>query len=166
MVRPLKFLLHGLKLLSEHWQTCSRAKVVCTFYTWNSKLWKIHTFNGEKLKLGKQLIVAQLTQTIARMENGASEYKQFNIFNSNEENVHYFSRQEIHQCNPSTVNIFKLKQKLIKIIKQQGKIGTFENYESRLKGVWRAVLKENYVFHFKNAVETSVYVTHSAKRVL
>jgi len=124
-------------------------------------------FADEKLKASKQRLITQLdalTQAVAKLENCESQYKQFkDIISFNENCLHYFSN--LWKGNPlmAPINngyvqdVLDLKDKLLNIVKQQKRIGNFKTFENRISSLWKAILYENYVFHFKNAVEISAY---------
>ncbi|XP_066531167.1 interferon-induced very large GTPase 1-like [Hoplias malabaricus] len=62
--------------------------------------------------------------------------------------------------NPSySQNVQKLKTKLLNIAswKEKCKISSLSELRSRVSDLWTALLQENFVFSFKNTVETMVY---------
>lgn len=109
-------------------------------------------------------MILHCTLAVAKLENCESKYKQFqDIINLNEENFFYFSAlwrgdPPMGPINSGYVqDVLKLKTRIISIIKQQKMFCTFENFERRFTSLWNAVLRENHVFNFKNAIEISAY---------
>ena len=43
------------------------------------------------------------------------------------------------------------------IVEQQNTATTLNNFKKKFKNMWKAVLNEDYIFNFKNAIEISIY---------
>jgi len=119
---------------------------------------------NEALKAGKRSLINKLdtlTQDVAKLENCEGQFKDVICFD--EENLHYFSSLWKGDPPMAPVNsgysesVQELKQKIVSIVEQHNTSSTFKSFGKRLNTMWKAVLKEDYIFNFKNAIEISVY---------
>ena len=125
-------------------------------------------FASESLQPGKQILLNELnklTQAIAKIEHCEANYLKFQDvikFNVSKD-VFYFSSLWKGDPPMAPINIGysecaqDLKQAILKIIKNHQNFCTFKAFEKRIQDLWTAVLRENFVFSFKNTMEVVAY---------
>ena len=125
-------------------------------------------FSTNNLQPGKQILLDQinrLTRAVAKIEHCEASYQKFQDvirFNVNKD-VYYFSSLWKGDPPMAPINIGysecaqDLKQALLQLIKSHQKLCTFEAFERRMNNLWTAILKENFIFSFKNAMEVAAY---------
>ena len=125
-------------------------------------------FATDSLQPGKQILLDQLnslTQAIAKIECCEANYLKFQDvikFDVNKD-VYYFSSLWKGDPPMAPVNIGysecaqDLKKAVLKLIKGHQNFCTFELFEERIHNLWTAVLKENFIFSFKNTMEVIAY---------
>ena len=125
-------------------------------------------FSTESLQPGKQILLNELnrlTQAVAKIEHCEANYLKFQdvIKLDVSKDVFYFSSLWKGDPPMAPINIGysecaqDLKQEILKLIKNHQKFCTFEAFEKRIQDLWTAVLKENFVFSFKNTMEVVAY---------
>ena len=122
----------------------------------------------EKLQPGKQILLEQLnilTQAVAKIEQCESNYTNFQDvikFDANKD-VYYFSSLWKGDPPMAPINLGysecaqDLKQVVLGLLKNQKQFCTFEAFECRIQNLWTAILKENFIFNFKNTTEVAAY---------
>ena len=125
-------------------------------------------FATESLQPGKQILLNELdklTKAVAKIENCEANYLKFQDvikFDVSKDVFYFFS---LWKGDPpmAPINVGysecaqDLKQALLKLIKSHRNFCTFEAFEKRIQDLWTAVLKENFVFSFKNTMEVVAY---------
>ena len=123
-------------------------------------------FADTKLKSSKQVllnILDNLTVAVGKEEN--SEYSKFqDVINFEEDHiVHYFKGLWKGDPPMAPINFGysqsaqQLKKALLTLIARQQHYCTFTAFKQRILKLWEAILKEGFVFNFKNSVEMSAY---------
>lgn len=123
---------------------------------------------SERLKAGKQVLLEKLnrlTRDAAKLEHCETQYSGFrDVINFNEDrDIYYFT--SLWKGDPPmapinlgySVRAQELKQAILSIANRQAKYCNFSGLEHRIKTLWEAILKENFVFNFKNTTEIAAY---------
>ena len=125
-------------------------------------------FATDSLQPGKQILLDQLnrlTRAVAKIEHCEASYQKFQDvikFDVNED-VYYFSSLWKGDPPMAPINVGysecaqELKQAVLRLIKGHQKLCTFETFENRMENLWTAILKENFIFSFKNTMEVAAY---------
>ena len=125
-------------------------------------------FATDSLQPGKQILLDQLnrlTRAVAKIEHCEESYQKFQDvikFDINED-VYYFSSLWKGDPPMAPINVGysecaqELKQAVLRLIKGHQKLCTFESFENRIENLWTAILKENFIFSFKNTMEVAAY---------
>ena len=125
-------------------------------------------FATDSLQPGKQILLDQLnrlTRAVAKIEHCEGSYQKFQDvikFDVNED-VYYFSSLWKGDPPMAPINVGysecaqELKQAVLRLIRGHQKLCTFESFENRIENLWTAILKENFVFSFKNTMEVAAY---------
>ena len=118
-----------------------------------------------------QQTLDEMTVLAAKAEHCEGEYTQFSdvISFNNETDVGNFPN--LWEGNPPMAPINpvycdaaqNLKLKLIETISKSGAIFSVDDFKKRVSTLWEAVLKENYIFSFKNALEIEAYTAVDAE---
>ena len=125
-------------------------------------------FATDSLQPGKQILLDQLnrlTRAVAKIEHCEGSYQKFQDvikFDVNKD-VYYFSSLWKGDPPMAPINVGysecaqELKQAVLRLIKGHQKLCTFETFENRIENLWTAILKENFIFSFKNTMEVAAY---------
>ena len=125
-------------------------------------------FANDKLKSGKQIFLNKLdklTEVVAKEEACLDKYQKFKdiIEFDEDQNVYYFTGLWKGDPPMAPINFGysqkaqQLKQALIKIICSKELSCSFRTFKDRILNLWDAILKEGFVFNFRNSIETSAY---------
>jgi len=106
-----------------------------------------------------------LTKAAAKLEHFETRYETFSdVIHFNEEtNTFFFSNLWKGDPPMAPINLGysqcaqDLKKALVNLIKTRQQLSTFSVIERRICSIWKAVLKENFVFNFKNTLEVNAY---------
>ena len=125
-------------------------------------------FAAESLQPGKQILLDQLnklTLAVAKIEHCETVYQKFQDvmkFDVNKD-VYYFSSLWKGDPPMAPINLGysqcaqDLKQAILRLIKSHQKLCTFDTFGKRIQNLWTAILKENFIFNFKNTMEVVAY---------
>ena len=123
-------------------------------------------FANTKLKSSKQVLLNRLDKlTVAVGKEENCQYSKFQeIINFEEDHiVYYFTGLWKGDPPMAPINIGysqsaqQLKKALLKLIARQQHYCTFKAFKQRIISLWEAILKEGFVFNFKNSIEMSAY---------
>ena len=124
------------------------------------------TFANNKLKSSKQVLLNRLDKlTVAVGKEENCQYSKFqDVINFEEDHiVYYFTGLWKGDPPMAPINFGysqsaqQLKKALLKLIARQQQYCTFTAFKQRILNLWEAVLKEGFVFNFKNSIEMSAY---------
>ena len=124
------------------------------------------TFANNKLKSSKQVLLNRLDKlTVAVGKEENCQYSKFqDLINFEEDHiVYYFTGLWKGDPPMAPINFGysqsaqQLKKALLKLIARQQQYCTFTAFKQRILSLWEAVLKEGFVFNFKNSIEMSAY---------
>ena len=125
-------------------------------------------FAAENLQPGRQIFLDQLnnlTQAVANIEHCDTKYQKFQdvIEFDEKKDVYYFSNLWKGDPPMAPINVGysecaqELKRAVLRLIKDHQKFRTFETFAIRIESLWTAILQENFIFSFKNAMEVTAY---------
>ena len=123
-------------------------------------------FASNQLKTSKQVLfnrLDKLTVAVSKEEN--CQYSKFHDVISFDEDhiVYYFTGLWKGDPPMAPINFGysqsaqQLKRALLKLIARQKHYCTFTAFKLRILNLWEAILKEGFVFNFRNSVEMSAY---------
>ena len=124
------------------------------------------TFANNKLKSNKQVLLNRLdklTVAVGKEENCQCSKFQDVINFEEDQIVYYFTGLWKGDPPMAPINVGysqsaqQLKKALLKLIARQQHYCTFTAFKQRIVTLWEAVLKEGFVFNFKNSIEMSAY---------
>ena len=124
-------------------------------------------FSIENLQPGKQIFFDQLnnlTQVVAKIEHCQTKYLKFQdvIEFDEKKDIYYFSSlwkgdPPMAPINPGySESAQDLNIAILELIKSK-KFCTFNSFGKRIDTLWTAILKENFIFSFKNTREVEAY---------
>ena len=123
-------------------------------------------FANNKLKSSKQVLLNKLDKlTVAVCKEENRQYSKFqDVINFEEDHiVYYFTGLWRGDPPMAPINFGysqsaqQLKNALLTLIARQQHYCTFTAFKQRILSVWEAILKEGFVFNFKNSIEMSAY---------
>ena len=129
-----------------------------------------NVFEGEDTQRFQQTL-DEMTVSAAKAEHCEGEYKRFSdvIGFNNETDVQNFpslweGNPPMAPINPAYCDAAQnLKLKFIETISKSDAIFSVDDFKKRVSTLWEAVLKENYIFSFKNALEMEAYAAVDAE---
>ena len=118
-----------------------------------------------------QKTLDDMTVWAAKAEHCVGKYTQFSdvISFSNETDVQNFpslweGNPPMAPVNPAYCEAAqKLKSKFIEMSMSSGTLCTVDEFKRRVTTLWEAIIKENYVFSFKNTLEVEAYTVVDAE---
>ena len=131
-------------------------------------------FANEITKLGRQTIYSRLnslTKAAAELEQSEIQYSKFNDVIEFNETTDIFFFSNLWKGDPpmAPINLGysqcsqDLKKALINLLQFKHKNHGFGSIASRVSSVWNAILKEDFVFNFRNTLEVNAYSLFDAQ---
>ncbi|XP_065906410.1 interferon-induced very large GTPase 1-like [Dysidea avara] len=131
-------------------------------------------FANESTKLGRQTIYSRLnalTKAAAELEQSEIQYSKFNDVIEFNETADIFFFSNLWKGDPpmAPINLGysqcsqDLKKALINLIRTKHKNHGFGSIASRVSSIWNAILKEDFVFNFRNTLEVNAYSLFDAQ---
>jgi len=131
-------------------------------------------FANETTKLGRQIIYNRLntlTEAAAKLEQCEIQFSKFSdVIQFNEETDIFFC-SNLWKGDPpmAPVNLGysqctqDIKKALVNLIRTKSKNHGFSGIENRVSNIWKAILKEDFVFNFRNTLEVNAYSLFDAQ---
>jgi len=131
-------------------------------------------FANETTKLGRQTIYNRLnalTEAAAKMEQCEIQFSKFSdVIQFNEETDIFFC-SNLWKGDPpmAPINLGysqctqDIKKALVNLIQTKCKSYGFSGIEKRVTNIWKAILKEDFVFNFRNTLEVNAYSLFDAQ---
>ena len=118
-----------------------------------------------------QQTLNEMTASAAKEEHCEGKYKRFSdvISFNNETDIQNFpsfweGNPPMAPINPAYCDAAQnLKLKFIETISKSSAIFSVDDFKKRVSTLWEAVLKENYIFSFKNTLEMEAYTVVDAE---
>ena len=131
-------------------------------------------FANESTKLGRETIynrLNSLTKAAAELEQSEIQYSKFNDVIEFNDNTDIFFFSNLWKGDPpmAPINLGysqcsqDLKKALINLIRTKHKSHGFGSIASRVSSIWNAILKEDFVFNFRNTLEVNAYSLFDAQ---
>ena len=131
-------------------------------------------FANETTKLGRQTIYNRLntlTEAAAKLEQCEIQFSKFSdVIQFNEETDIFFC-SNLWKGDPpmAPINLGysqctqDMKKALVNLVRAKFKNYGFSGIEQRVSNIWKAILKEDFVFNFRNTLEVNAYSLFDAQ---